>query len=242
MSLGGLGNNYVFKGDFITARKYYKEYFEKSPEIGGKLTALNFIANSYLYEGNTDSALIAFEEYRKFVEKENSRINLVNYYTNVGYVLDETGKPASATGYYDKVEELSKELKIPVEIQESIKVNSMISHLNNLIALKELEKAKPELDKCIKDIETRNNPTEKMGINMISGYYAVQKGSWDDALGYLSKADNQNPRTWYYCGVAYKNKGDIPNAKKCFTKVAEYNVNTLDLALLRNRAKMELKE
>src|ERR1035437_1998244 len=56
-SLNGIGDNYIFKGDYETARKYYQENYDKLPGTAGKLTSLFLKAISYVHEGKVNDAI-----------------------------------------------------------------------------------------------------------------------------------------------------------------------------------------
>ena len=101
-SLAGLGNNYIFKGDYESARKYYQECFDKSSDINGNLRALYYKATSFVYEGKIEKALAAFDEYRALGEKENHIPNTIDPIITQGLILAETGNPAEGMKYYEK--------------------------------------------------------------------------------------------------------------------------------------------
>jgi tetratricopeptide (TPR) repeat protein len=70
LSQVGLGNMYIFKGDFETARKYYKDCFDKATDIDWKFNGLFHKAVSYLYEGKMGNAMTAFDELVVLAQKE----------------------------------------------------------------------------------------------------------------------------------------------------------------------------
>jgi tetratricopeptide (TPR) repeat protein len=240
-SLSGIGNNYVFKGDYESARKYYQENYDKASDVSGKLASVYSKAISYVYEGNIDKALNTFEEYRSLAEKENRTLNIINSYNTCGFILSETGKPAEGKKYFEKADELIDKSNLSEATKENLKTASMMNHLYNLTAMKELDKAKALLDNCRQKVESRKNPTEEMMFNSVTGYYYLQNGNWDNAIGNLSKADKESPLNWYYTAVAYDKKGDKDNAKKLFAKVTSCNVPSLELAIVKNRAKEGMK-
>ena len=47
---------------------------------------------------------------------------------------------------------------------------------------------------------------------------------------------------WYYSAMAHNKKGDQQNARKLFEKITQSNINSLNLALVRNRALEELNK
>ena len=241
-SLTGIGNNYIFKGDYLNARKYYQEYYDKTPLFNGKLTALYWKAVSYVHEGKVDQAITTFDEYRILAEKENQSTNAITSYANQGFILSETGKPKEGMKCYEKVTDLIGKSNFSESVNENYRTYSMLWRLYALTANGELEKAKAEADQCKQKMESRKNPGEEMYFNSMLGLLEIKKGNYDQAIPYFSKADTEDPLNWYYKAVAYNKKGDKQNATKLFEKITKSNINSLNLALVRNRAKAELKK
>lgn len=240
-SLTGVGNNYIFKGDFETARKYFQEYYDKAPDVSGKLTALNAKALSFVFEGNVDKANSTLDEYRALAEKENRTTSLIISYFSSGLILSEAGKSAEGAKYFDKAQEAVEKANLPEATKETMRTFAALNHAYSLAMTDNLEQAKAELDKCKPKIEARKNPLEMYACNSVAGLYEMKKANYDQALSYFSKADSESPITWYYTALTYKKKGDIQNATKLFDKVTKYNVSSLDLAVVRDKSKEEVK-
>lgn len=239
-SLAGIGNNYVFKGDYTSARKYYQEYSDKSPSVSGKLDALFLKSVTYIYEGKQQDAGNAFNEYRALAEKENLIPNLFNSYAYQGFTISEGGSPAEGRKYLEKADELIGKSNLPETVKENLATSSMLWHFYFLTANNDLDKAQVESEKCKSKIESRKDPGEEMLLNYLLGLFEIRKGDYDKAIGYLSKGDNMDPMTWYYTAVAYSKKGDKQDSEKLFEKISKWNVNSLSLALVREPAVKEL--
>jgi tetratricopeptide (TPR) repeat protein len=239
-SLAGIGNNYVFKGDFTSARKYYQDYYDKSTIINGKFDALFLKAVSYIYEGKTDEAVKTFGEYRALAEKEHLVTNTINSYAFQGYTSTEGGNPKAGMEYFEKAIDLLEKSDLPAAAKENMTMNSMFWRFYYLTANNELDKAQAEAEKCKTKVASRKNPNEEMFFNTLLGVYEVKKGDYDKALKYFSEADDQDPLTWYYHAVAYSKKGDQENSAKLFDKVSKWNLNSLNLAFVRKDALEEL--
>jgi tetratricopeptide (TPR) repeat protein len=241
-SLGGIGDNYIFKEDYETARKYYQDYYDKVPGTTGKLTALYLKATSYVHEGKIENAIKTFDEYRILAEKETLIPNVINSYGNQCYILAETGSPGEALKYYDKAIDLIGKSKLPEAAKENLNTSWMMSHLYLLTVNGELDKASAELEKCRQKVESRKNPGEEMGLNSSIGFLESRKGNYDKAIEYFSKAGKEDPWVWYNTAVAYNKKGDRQNALKLFEKISKWNVNSMDLAVVRKHSIEELKK
>jgi tetratricopeptide (TPR) repeat protein len=241
-SLSGIGDNYIFKGDYETARKYYQDYFDKASTPGAKLSALFLKAVSYVHEGKTENAIKAFDDYRMMAEKENLVPTAIGAFVNQGLVYTESGNSAEGMKLYDKVIDLIGSSKLMEADKENMFTSSMMWHVYFLVSNNELEKAIPELEKAKLKVEGRKNPGEEMNLNAMFGFFELKKGTYDKAIEYFSKANQEDPWTMYYTAVAYNKKGDRPNALKLFEKIKNWNVNSLRLALVRKRAMEELKK
>ena len=239
-SLAGIGNNYIFKGDYEAARKNYQEYYDKSLLINGKFDALFLKAVSYIYEEKPEQAIATLEDYRDLAEKKNLTTNAIGSYINQGYILTETGNPAEGIKHFTKADELLGTSKLSEVTMENFNTYLKIWKFYALTANAEYDKAKIESENCRQKVELRKNPGEEMWLNGLYAFNELKKGDYDQAIQYYSKADQEDPMNWYYLGVAYSKKGDKQSASQWFDKVTKLNVNSLNLALVRKRASQEL--
>jgi tetratricopeptide (TPR) repeat protein len=239
-SLAGIGNNYVFKGDYNSARKYYQEYYDKSPAVGGKLDALYMKAVSFVHEGKTDDAVKTFDDSRALAEKENITPSIYNSYNNQGFILTESGKPAEGKKCFDKAENLIESSKLPEVDKENLRVHSMLWNFYFLTANNELDKAGEAADKCKAKVDSRKNADEEMQLNSLLGMYELKKGEYDKAIKSFAQGDSQDPLTWYYTAQAYAKENDKQNSVKLYGKITKWNVNSMNLAFVRQNAMEEV--
>jgi tetratricopeptide (TPR) repeat protein len=132
-SLGGVGNNYVFKGDFDAARKYYQEYYDKADNFDMRLNALELKAWTYLYQNEAAKAIKVIEECQALAEKENQQINVVLYYATQGFLLSESGNPAEGRLNYEKAIDLLGKTKLSESERVSMDLYSKLWHVACLI-------------------------------------------------------------------------------------------------------------
>jgi tetratricopeptide (TPR) repeat protein len=240
-SLSGIGNNYVFKGDYEAARKCYQQYSDNSVTTTGKLDALFLKALTYIHEGNSEEAVKTFNDYRALAEKENLPTNTINSYAFQGFTATESGNPAEGMKYFEKAEDLISRSNLPEATRENLSTRAMLWRFYSLTQNNDLDNAQALFNECKTKIESRKNPNEVMFLNSLQGLFEIKKGDYDKALTYFAQADNQDPWTWYFSAVAYSKKGDKQNSAMLFNKVTKWNVNSLNLAFVRNHAKEELK-
>lgn len=241
-SLYGIGNNYIFKGDYESARKYYQDYFDQASGINVKLRALYFIATSFVHEGKTENALKTFEEQRALAEKENFATVVIFSYIDEASILREFGNPAEGLKYAEKAIDLAGKLPVSEPNRELLITIMTTINFSILAANNELDKAIVEAEKCKLRVESRKNPAEENQLNSFLARLEFKKGNYDKAIEYFYKGSFEDPQSWYYTAVAYKKKGEMQKALKLFEKITQCNVNGLALAFARKLLMEELEK
>jgi tetratricopeptide (TPR) repeat protein len=241
-SFVGIGNNYIFKNDFESARKYYQEYYDKSTTTDSKFNAFYWIAVSYIHEGNVDKAINTYDDYRTLAEKEKLIPNVIDSYSTSAWILDVYGRLDEGYKCTEKAIDLINKSQFSKAEKETHNMHIMLWNLGHYIDIGEYEKANAEVMKCRQQLDIRKNPGEEMWFNSTLGWMESKRGNYDKAIEYFGKSDQESPGTWYQTAMAYKNKGDKQNAAKLFEKVAKCNVNSIELAFNRKKAIEELKK
>jgi tetratricopeptide (TPR) repeat protein len=154
--------------------------------------------------------------------------------------LTETGNPTEGMKNYEKATDLIGKSKFSKVDADNFMTQSMLWRYYTLTAKGEYDKAKAEADKAKQKVDSRKNHGEEMALNSLMAYSAFKNGKYDEAIQLYSKADPEDPLNWYYQAMAYDKKGDKQNATKLLEKIAKSNVNSLNLALVRNKAKDNL--
>jgi tetratricopeptide (TPR) repeat protein len=234
-ALGGIGNNYIFKGDFAKAREYYQSSFDKSVQVSAKLTALYVKALSFIYENKLNEALKGFAEYRSLAEKEQQSSAIVYSYAYEGYALTEMGKTKDGLKKYDEAIAAIDKVALTERAKENLRVASNLWRAfayasNNLI-----DKARASAELYRQEVERRNNPVEKRNLDWILAHIDFRNAKYDAAIDRFSKLE-PNPSIMFYQAQALLKKGNKEAAKALFEKVVAWNQNILDLAVVWTRA------
>lgn len=235
-SLIGLGNNYVFLGDYDSARKYYRQYYDHASTPGARYDALNLEAVSYIHEGKIENALSVYHQYCDMAEKENDAYHQIMGLANQGMIYDECSNPQEGMKHFDEAIELLWKSDMNQVVKENLMHASNLWHLYALGATGEFKKAETDEKVCMQNVKMRNNPQEIAFLNSVCGYVDYKKGKIDEAIKHFSKADQEDPITLYYNALCHQNKGDMQNANRLYQKISTSNVNSLNLALVRNKA------
>lgn len=241
-SLVGLGHNYTFKGDYDTARKYYREYYDHAPTPNDRYNALNWEALSYIYEGRYEDAMATFDRYRDLAEKEKDNGYAVLGLASQGHLLIETGKAADGKKCYDKAAELIELSEFDEASRNYFNTHSAIWHVYAVSANGEFEHARQDEVECTQKVANRKNRKEMMFLNSVCGLQAFNEGNYNHAIEHFSKADPEDPLKVYYHAMTLEKIGDTQNASELLEKISNCNDNSLSLALVRSKAMKQLQK
>ncbi len=235
-SWAGIGDNYVFKGNYETARDQYQKYFDKASRINDKLYALYLNAVSYVHEGKINHALEIFDKYRSLAQKENLIPNEIYSHRYQALILIETGRVEEGIKHCQKAYDLALNSDLPDAAKEYFTIHSSLWRVHSLIANYNLEKANTELEKCQKMIMKRNNPEEIKSLHTMYGLLEMQNGNHDKTLDHFAKADNKDPLVNHYAALTHEKKNDFKGAMAIYEKIVNWNENGLNYALVRKHA------
>ena len=235
-SLSGIGDNLMFKGDFVKARETYEQQFQKAPNINGRIGALNNIAASYVYEGNTAEALKALDRLRTVAEKENQTPGVIGAHNTASLILLEANRIEDASAHLDKANQVRDASSLPAPVKDGGRIVATLGRARILAAQKKPDAAAAEVAKVTPQIEQRKNPFEERFRHQTLGLLELEQGRYQQALDHLAKAGLTDPYVLYYQAVAHEKKGDSEAASKLYTRVANWNSTSLGHAIVRSRA------
>jgi tetratricopeptide (TPR) repeat protein len=235
-SLVGLGNNYVFLGDYDTARKYYRQYYDNAPAPGARYDALNLEAISYVHEGKIEKALSVYHQYCDLAKKENDAYHAVMGLANQGMIYAECGNPQEGMKHYDEAIELLWKSDMNEMVKQNLMITSNLWHFYALSANGEFKKAETDEKVCMQNAKKRNDPQEMAFLNSVCGYLDYRRGEVEEAIRHFSKADQEDPMSLYYTALCHQKTGDLTYATRLYQKISSINTNSLNLALVRNKA------
>jgi len=240
-SLKGIGDNYLFKGDYTKARDYYDQQYQKSTVINNKLGSLFWKAVSYVHEGNTQAALDIINKERDLANSHNLMTSVFTTHNSAAFILCETGEPDKALKETNMANDLIDEMQVSESMKENLTANVLLRKSFILAQQGDVDEASKVAQQAEKLVNKRQDEGQIKMLHFVEGITALQKDMNDDAISHFKMADNDSPLTWYYKAVAYQNSGNEEKSMEIYKKIAKWNVNGLDLALVRNKAMGKLK-
>ena len=235
VSLIGIGNDYVFKGNFDEARNYYQKCFDQTNNINQKLSALNWIATSYVHEGKIDDALTVLEQ-RRDLAKDNYLVpGQISSLNSEGFVT-EAGMSEKGLDKFQEALQLIESSDLPKDVKKSLMVQASLNRTYALIASHKLFEAQDQLNTLSNAINSRENTNEMQSYQNNLGLMELKKGNYQEALEHFNKSDVSSEFTQYYMGVAYDKLGNKDKANEYYQMVKNSHSNNIGLAVVRSRA------
>lgn len=240
-SLAGIGNNYIFKGEFEQARRSYQQYYNESVRIDDKLTALRLSARSFLYEDKIDQAIAVYARHRLLAEQEKQYVLMINTALREGFILAEFGRPADGLNQCKKTAEMIDRLELGEREKENLHLAANYWLAHTYAANQMLTQAKTCCDEYRLEVLRRQNPDELAALEAVQGYIAFQGKEYDTALAFFKKAAN-DPWSTYYAAQCLLKKGEQKAANQLLEKLAGWNQQSIGLASVWRRTQRALRE
>ncbi|MGY8986783.1 MAG: tetratricopeptide repeat protein [Sphingomonadales bacterium] len=243
------GHNYMFSGDYKTARKRYAEAIETSKTKEGQFSLNNYLTWSYVFGGNYTGAIENIKKMENNLEqlgfKEEDillRRATLNWQKFVFYAHNQMEKDAnealaSSISFSEKRAKTLRDPIIDRSTKSSIAYNKAWSHT----LFGRYGNAKLNLEELKTIQEKINNPTAMFGYNNLMGTVSLMEGKAKDALGFFEKGDPNDTYFLYFKALALKATGDGVGAKEILTDIANTNFSYWQLAIMKTRAKTLLE-
>ncbi len=236
-ALAGVGDNYLFKGEYKVAREYYEKQFDKSPDLGEKFGALDKIASSFVQEGNMNEALKIYERYRALAKEHNRTGNIILSYANEGFILTQSGNAAEGLRRYQKAAEVVNYSDTPEAVKNNFGMLSQFWECYALLANNDTQTALAKMKELRPLVEKRQVPNDLRWMNFLNGMVESKQGNYAKALEHYSSSWPDIPFIKYYVAVAYEKMGEKKKATELYKELENWKQNDLALALVKQRMK-----
>jgi len=235
-SLAGIGNNYIFKGDYAKAREAYQQLLAKAPGVGAKIQALDLIVASYLHEEKVAEALRANEQLLALAQQAQDLPTIIRAYQNGALILLESGRLDDAAKQIEAGNKAGAESSLPASVKDSIRFALMLTQARILTERREFDAARAQLEEARRLSAAAKKPSDERALNEYFALLELRRGDPAKALEHFAGANQDAPYIWYYRAMAYEQTGDKVAAAKFYAKVVKWNQNDLGYAIVRPRA------
>jgi tetratricopeptide (TPR) repeat protein len=240
-----LGNYYLLKGEYPTAREHYKKSLAlKAP--GSVPFQGNFgLAYTYVYEGDLQSALKVLNAFREEYTKTQPIPDLppVFLWNSIGRLYLENGQPEEAIKHYEKGYETVPGSKASDE-DKMVWLGRL--HHGRGRALAKMGKH----DEAWKEAETIKKMIDDAGergkeylpaYHYIAGYLKLEAGDAKAAIEHLTQANQQDLFHKLLLARAYEKAGDEAASQKVYKEIVDSTQVSIERALAYPEAKKKLK-
>jgi len=236
-----IGDNLVFKGQYEEGRKAYQKAIALAPTASDKIALHQQMAETYLYEDNPQMAGKEYLAAIRWAEQEKLPEIATTLYQRKALMELEQGNATAAKSDMEASDELAASSMLTENRKNRL---WMLSQENKaLLAAQEgdFDKASAKATKIYEQASQVNNPADMKAFHMISGIIAYRQGDFAKAIEHLKQSEVNNPMAQYYLALSYQRNDDPDMANSLYTKVANWNENSLEYALVRNKARSATK-
>lgn len=100
----------------------------------------------------------------------------------------------------------------------------------------DFETATTKAEEYMSIMESSNDPEKDEPAHALLGFVALQRGNHDDAVAHFEQADADDIYVVHHHALALEGAGRADEARELFEKVANWNFNSAELALVRKDA------
>lgn len=236
------GHANTYMGNFDAARMD----FEKAQSMSTyPAAAMNFIANTWLYEGDHAKGLAWLNEQAMNLDSTTySRDRLLDMQTNmlgnsmwIAYHLGDAAEMKSIMTHYAPMEMEIRQNRGSEE--DMSKYSAEMNFINGLIAA--LEGNYEEADKLAEANKTNltpiNDPNKLEDYHFLKGDIAMRQGNYADAISNFELSGTDDMYSRYKLAMANKMAGNEEVANQLMQEVSSYNFNNIGYALVRKEVK-----
>lgn len=240
MSQYKTGSTYYLMGRYEEGRQAIEKAKAMELEPSNRVGDEEGIARSYVYEGDYNHAL----------EGEDATIRMANEFKLPQTVAWEYVVKCII---YCELKDYEKAFQAIADSRKCLDDPNFLSSaketwLANLFFYeafvaaeqKDIDKATAKLAEFKAGIAKLKEPLFPRFAEWMEAYIALAKGDYAGADARFSKVVIDDPYFIYYAAVAKEKAGDLDGAKKLYIKVANWNVDYLNYALVRNKAKAKI--
>ena len=238
----GMGNDYIFLGQYEMARKCFTKLAYLARNDGERRRALTSMASSYIHEGRYDEALAAISKRLEIAHGADDRVAMSADLNLLGTILLGAGRPDEAGQKYQESVEMMDRAVITSQVKERTRRFLVANAARVALAKGDIPSATALAEKHRALVKNTSNFDEVWFSHLVFGQIALARRDWKQAALELEQANQQNPRVLYLEAQAYVGLGRTAEARTSCARAALYNGLDLNYGFVRNAALKLLAE
>ncbi len=242
------GHNYMFSGDYKTARDRYKTAINLARTDNGWFELNFYLTISYIFENNYLGAIDNISKVESLLEtKEFDDITLISMKGRVNW------QKMVCYAHNQMEEDAFSSMKKIIQLDKKRASLLNDDNVTNILAADEqyykawlnilfgrYDKAKNNLELLRAIQEKINDPTAMFGYYGLLGMANLMEGNYNQALISFENGDETSIYFNYFKALTLKAEMKDEQAKKIFKELANINFSNWDIAIVRALAKKQL--
>ena len=234
----GIATNLMLQGKHAEGAAAMDKLYQAARDDADRRNALYTKAVILVDAGKTDAAIKEIEKEYTLDAGLGDSANMSGDAQLIGNILLDAGRSDAAAKRFWQALDLVQKSSLSAEVKQD---NRLADHYNRgrvALAKGDLVTAKSEANAYAEGAASRQNTVRVRQSHELLGTIALREKRYDDALGELAKANQQDPQVVYFTALAWEGKGDAAKAKEYAGKAANANVLPLvTYAFIRAEAK-----
>jgi len=228
----GIGHALIYLGQPEEARKAFIRLRFIARNAGEKRQASLWLAASYLFLGEHDSAIREIEQRLEEAREAGDTASQSADVELIGELLLDGGRAGDARRRFDEGMELLERADVPEAIKETGRVDYLFDMARVELAGGNLAAAAETTERYALRIASRDVPEERRLVHLLRGLIALARKDAKGAMGELSQANPRNPRVLLALAQAQAAAGETEAALATCRAALVFNTPDLSNAFV----------
>ena len=236
----GITSDLIFQGKHDQAIAETQKMERAGRNDGDRRFAMFTRTLVYVDQGNANQALKEMQRQYDLGAGIGDTAAMAGDLISMGDILLNAGKPDDAKKRYEQALDVQGKSGLSSAVKEDAKLGHHYNLARVALTKNDVETAKAEAATYLNGATAEQNPLRTRQAHELAGTIALKERKFDQAVGELGQANQQDPYVLYVVALAYQGKGDKQKAYEMFKQAAEsYTLPTLNYAFIRAKAKQQ---
>ncbi|MFQ6616702.1 MAG: tetratricopeptide repeat protein [Fidelibacterota bacterium] len=223
-------------GKFADGRAAVQKAMEMTQTPAGKAIQQGALARTWLYEGNLEEAMAAFDRAVQICTESGLPRRAAFYHlgrTRVSYEMGELDQAEAALADMRRLLESPEIVPYYRELygQFALYWDALISAGRG-----DFDAALSAAEKHETKLKARQDPSSVEAHHGLLGLISTKRGEHEEAIAHFQQADDEDPFVLYHWATAESGAGSADKAADLFEKAASWNEDTWSYAFVRSKA------
>lgn len=235
-----IGSTRAFQGKYEDARQAFLKTMDMELKPANRVYDQEGMMRTYIYEGDYPKALEAADKAIQMAGELGLPEQASFDHIVKGAVYCELGDYDKADASIADCLSFLEGADLVASIQENQKAAATFWQAAVAAGRQDFAAAQAKADEYESAVDAIENPAIKKYPGWLFGYISLAQGEADKAVELFSQGEMDNPWFMYYFAVAKDKAGDANGAADLYKKVANWNLDSVWYAFVRQKAAAKL--